>query len=246
MEAKRRREDVGEGSPEGSPERSPGAPPDAGRDHRELPVTSRAEEMANILTGSLGLLAALVGAAFLLHLALEGGARHLAVATVYGASLIFLYVATTLYHAESQPAPKLGLRLLDHAAVYLLIAGTYTPVVVVGLGGRLGWTLFGLIWICAVAGILFKAFRRFRHPALSVASYLAMGWLVLLAAKPIVAALPPRALLLLAAGGLAYTLGTIFFGLKRLRFHHAVWHLFVIAGSAFHYAAIALDILAPG
>lgn len=214
--------------------------------HAELPATSFAEEMANSLTGGLGLLASILGAALLLSLALQGGdGRGLASAAVYGGSLIFLYIATTLYHAEEDPAPKSGLRLLDHVAVYLLIAGTYTPVAVVGLGGRLGWTLLGLVWLCAVAGILFKAFRRFRHPAISVATYLAMGWLVVVAAKPITAALPLRAVVLLVAGGLAYTVGTIFFGLKKLRFHHAVWHLFVIAGSTCHYAAIALDVLGP-
>lgn len=208
--------------------------------HVEIPVSSRAEEVANAATGAAGLLASLPGLALLLDLAAgRGEASALVVTAVYGLSLVFLYLATTLYHAEPHPSTKRALRLLDHCAVYLLIAGTYTPVATLALGGRSGWTLAGAMWGLAALGVVFKVRRRFRHPGISVATYLGMGWVGVFTVRPILESAGLEAVLLLAAGGLAYTVGTIFFGLRRLRFNHAIWHLFVIAGSALHYLAIA-------
>ncbi len=216
-----------------------------GRGTPQPPVVVR-EEVANSVTHGLGLLASIAGAAVLVTLGAErGGTWQAASAAIYGASLVALYAASTLYHAFKWTGARHLLRTLDHCAIFLLIAGTYTPVALVGIRGGWGWTLFGVAWTLAAAGIVFKIFATGRLEVLSTAAYIAMGWLCIIAVKPMFVLLSPGALVLLGLGGLFYTAGTVFYHRKSVPYSHAVWHLFVIAGSLCHYLAIALYILGP-
>jgi hemolysin III len=204
------------------------------------------EEIANGVTHGVGLGASLVGALLLVVLtALHGDAWQVVSSAVYGATLVTLYTASTLYHSFRGVRAKKALRVFDHCAIYLLIAGSYTPFALVSLRGPWGWTLFTLVWGLTVAGIVFKVFFTGRLNALSTAVYVLMGWLCVVAAKPIVESVPPGALWLLLAGGVAYTAGTVFYHNRRVPYSHAVWHLFVIGGSVFHYLAISLYVLLP-
>ncbi len=214
---------------------------------RERPQ-SFAEELANSLTHGLGLALSITGLAVLVTLAaLRGSAWHVVSCAVYGSSMVILYGASTMYH--SIPATVAGgrakqiLRVADHSAIYLLIAGSYTPFTLVSLRGAWGWTLFGLVWGLALAGIVFKMFFTGRFAVVSTLIYLAMGWLVLIAWKPVFAAVPAGGIAWLGASGLAYTAGVVFFAMERLRFSHAVWHAFVLAGSVCHYCAVFFYVL---
>lgn len=216
------------------------------RTYGDLPEATESEELANSLTGGLGLLASLIGMAVLVQATLHmGRVEYLFSATVYGATLIFSYAATTAYHGARDAERKVRLRLVDHCAIYLLIAGSYTPVAVAGLGGRVGWILLATVWALAGIGILFKLRFRYRFPGTSVLLYLLMGWLAVITIRPLFEAIGSSGFALLAAGGLAYTIGTIFFGAKRLPYNHAVWHVLVILGSGLHYAAILQYVLVP-
>jgi hemolysin III len=209
------------------------------------PVVMR-EEVANSVTHGLGLLASLAGAFVLVSLAVEQGeVWHVVSAAVYGTTLVTMYAASTLYHALKGTRARRVLRILDHCAIYLLIAGTYTPITLVGLQGGWGWTLFGLAWSFAAAGIVFKVLATGRFAVLSTVTYVLMGWLCIVAVKPMFILLSPGALALLGAGGLFYTAGIIFYHSNRVPYSHAVWHLFVVAGSVCHYLAIALYVLVP-
>jgi len=197
------------------------------------------EERANALTHGLGLLLAVVGLAALVGLSRSRGDRLPVLACgVFGASLVLLYASSTLYHTVQAPRAKELLRAVDHSAIFLLIAGTYTPFTLVTLRGPWGWSLFAVVWALAVAGITLRVVLRRRPTALFLALYLTMGWCVVVAARPLFAAVGPSGGALLVAGGLAYSLGVPFYVWRRLPYHHAVWHLFVLAGSAFHYAAV--------
>lgn len=210
------------------------------------PVVAR-EEVANSVTHGLGLLASIAGAVVLVLLAAQRSDEwYVASAAIYGGTLVALYAASTLYHALKGTRARGVLRVVDHCAIFLLIAGTYTPVALVGLGGAWGWSLFGVAWGVAAAGIVFKVFAGGRFGALSTAAYVAMGWLCIVAVKPMVVLLSPGALILLALGGLFYTAGTIFYRSEKVPYSHAVWHLFVIAGSVCHYLAIALYVIGAG
>lgn len=209
------------------------------------PVVVR-EEIANSVTHGLGLLASIAGVVVLVSLSAGSGeAWHMASAVIYGATLVALYAASTLYHAFKGTGARGVLRIVDHCAIFLLIAGTYTPVALVGLGGAWGWSLFGVAWGIAAIGIVFKIFATGRFGALSTATYVSMGWLCIVAAKPMIVLLSPGALALLVLGGLFYTAGTVFYHWEKVPYSHAVWHVFVIAGSLCHYLAIALYILVP-
>ena len=216
------------------------------RDTVSSPPVMIREEVANSVTHGLGLLASIVGVAVLVSLAVERGEGwHVVSAAVYGATLVSLYAASTLYHALKGTRARGVLRLLDHCSIYLLITGTYTPITLVSLRGSWGWALFGTVWALAVAGIFFKVFATGRFGYLSTVAYVLMGWICILALKPMLVLLSPGALALLLAGGLAYTAGTVFYAWERIPYSHAVWHLFVIAGSVCHYLAIALYVLTP-
>jgi hemolysin III len=204
------------------------------------------EELANTITHGIGLLLSIAGFGVLLAFAiLRGDASHLIACSVYGATLICLYAASTLYHAAVSARLKHALKIFDHSAIYLLIAGTYTPFLLLYLRGAWGWWLFGVIWSLAFAGIIFKFWfvDHFQH--VSTAIYVAMGWLVIIAAKPVLADVPARSLLWLVAGGLLYSLGVIFYAWKRMPYGHVVWHVFVMGGSTCHYFAVLRSVLPP-
>ncbi len=204
------------------------------------------EEAANVATHAAGLVASVFGAVVLVYFGIaRGEALHVASAGLYGATLVALYGASTLYHAFRRPGVKRVLRVLDHCAIYLLIAGTYTPFVLVGLGGRLGWSLFAVVWAIAAAGIVFKIFATGRFAVVSTAAYVAMGWLGVVAIGPLIRSLSGSAVLWLLAGGVAYTAGTFFYH-RKIPYAHALWHVFVLLGSVCHFVAIGLYVLVPG
>lgn len=208
--------------------------------HHVVTITSIEDEIANGVTHGIGLLLAIGGLCSLVVLtAYRGNVWHVVGCVVYGTSLVVLYTASTLYHFVQRPELKAILRTVDHAAIYLLIAGTYTPFTLVNLQGPLGWGLFAAVWTLAVAGIAMKIIWGHRWFWLSLSMYLIMGWLCLFAARPLMDSIPTGALYLLVSGGLAYTVGTVFFVLDGIRYFHAVWHVFVIAGSTLHFLAVA-------
>lgn len=199
---------------------------------------SATHELANALTHGLGAIAALAAGSVLVTLAaVHGDGWQLAGAIVFGVCLLLLYLASTLYHAVQHPVAKARLKVFDHCAIYLLIAGTYTPFTLIGLRGPLGWGLFAAIWSLALVGIGFKLFFTGRFKLLSTSIYVAMGWLAIVAIRPLLQALDAATLGWLLAGGIAYTVGVVFY-LQSSRFSHAVWHLFCVAGSVCHYVAV--------
>jgi hemolysin III len=222
----------------------PSTPPASFRPARAHAPARIREELANALTHGLAAAAALAGGSVLITLAaVYGDPWQLASAIVFGLCLLLLYLASTLYHAIVRPAAKARLKVLDHCAIYLLIAGTYTPFTLIGLRGPWGWGLFTAIWTLALAGVVFKLFYAGRFRLLSTALYVAMGWIALVALRPLLAVLDGWTLGWLLAGGLFYTLGTVFYHRPTLRYSHAVWHLFVVAGSVCHYVAVAAQVL---
>ncbi|WP_394001185.1 hemolysin III family protein [Luteimonas sp. WGS1318] len=207
-------------------------------------LRQRREEFASALTHGLGATAALAAGAVLITLAaLFGNAWQLGASIVFGISLLLLYLASTLYHAVSHPVVKGRLKVFDHCAIYLLIAGTYTPFTLIGLRGPLGWWLFGIIWTLALAGVVFKLFYTGRFRGVSTAIYVAMGWLVVIAIGPVAAALDAWTLGWIIAGGVFYTLGTFFYMRDSIPYAHAIWHLFCIAGSVCHYVAVLAQVV---
>lgn len=213
-------------------------------DASTLPPAHAHDEAANALTALLGLALAVVGALVLVVLAARrADGWQFASAIVFGASLVTLHLASTLYHAASDPVRRARLKVFDHCAIYVLIAGTYTPFTLVALRGQVGWSLFIAIWTLALLGIVFKLFSTGRLRLLSTGIYVAMGWLVLLAIKPVMAALDAWSLGWLLAGGIAYTGGTLFYHRPGMRHSHAIWHGCVIAGSACHYVAVLAQVL---
>ena len=197
------------------------------------------EELVNTTTHAAGALAGALGGAFLIVIAsLRGDARLIVGAAIFVTTLILLYSASALYHAVTTESLKRRLKILDHAAIYLLIAGSYTPFTLAGLRGGWGWSLFGVIWGLAVLGVIFKLFFTGRFRRTSTAIYIAMGWLALIAAMPLVRALSPATLAWLVAGGITYTLGTLFYHSRRA-YAHGIWHLFVLGGSVCHALAVA-------
>lgn len=202
------------------------------------------EEVANTLTHGIGLLLSVAGLIFLVILAsIKGDVLHIASAVIYGLSMIALYGASTLYHGTTSPALKTKLQMVDHCCIYLLIAGTYTPFTLVALRGAFGTGLLILVWAFAVFGIAFKLLFHKKFRAASVISYLVMGWIGLFAVQPLFLKLGLAPLILIAAGGIAYTLGTIFYGWKSLLHHHAIWHVFVLTGSVLHFLAISIYVI---
>jgi hemolysin III len=200
---------------------------------------STGEEIANAVTHGLGLLASLLGIPVLLRTAAAGNDSALLIATgIFGATLVGLYATSTLYHALPPSRAKRICRVLDHSAIYLLIAGTYTPFAVGVLRGGWGWTLLGVIWVLAVFGIVFKALGGLRFPRLSTVFYLGMGWLAVLVLRPLAAAISLQGLAWVVGGGLLYTVGVLFYVRERPRYSHMVWHLFVLGGSACHFLAV--------
>lgn len=199
----------------------------------------RAEEIANTVSHGVGIVLAVAGLSLLVVFAsLYGNAWHIVSFSVFGTSMILLYLASTLYHGASRPRLKVRLNKFDHSAIYVLIAGSYTPLALVCLRGWVGWTIFGLIWALALAGIIFKVwFYRSRWKKLSTGLYVAMGWLALIAIVPVIRNVPATSLWLILAGGLSYTAGVAFYLYSRIPFFHLVFHLFILAGSVCHFFA---------
>lgn len=206
------------------------------------PGYSTREELANSISHGIGFILGIVGLVLLLVQAVADGANPLAITSysLYGASMILLFLASTLYHAIPHPKAKYWLKKFDHCAIYVLIAGTYTPFLLVGLNSPLATGLMVVIWSMALIGVLFKLVFAHRFEALSLITYLTMGWLSLVVIYQLANALPLGALLLLAGGGLIYSLGVIFYASKRIRFNHAIWHGFVLGGCFCHFMAIYL------
>ncbi|MFO1414087.1 MAG: hemolysin III family protein [Burkholderiales bacterium] len=197
------------------------------------------EEIANSVSHGAGLVSAVAGAPVLIVAATHGGARSVVGAAVFATTMILLYLASSLYHALPSGRAKRVFLKLDHGSIYLFIAGSYTPFALGALGGPWGWTLFGLVWSLAAVGIALKSLDRLDHPWLSTGLYLAMGWLVLIAAVPLAERVPLPGIALLVAGGAAYTAGVLFFVQdSRWRYAHAIWHAFVMAGTACHFFAV--------
>jgi hemolysin III len=209
-----------------------------------VPQRSPAEELANSITHGIGAVLSIGALGILTAFAsLFGNAWHIVSCSIFGVTLILLYTTSTLYHSIQTPRAKTVLRVLDHAAIFLLIAGTYTPFVLVNMRGPWGWSLFGVVWTIALLGVIFQVSLLRRWPVASVGLYVGMGFLIVFAIKPLLATLTPKGLQLLIAGGLAYILGLVFYGWRRLPYHHAVWHLFVLAGSTFHFFSILFYVI---
>ena len=206
---------------------------------------SRGSEIANALTHAIGVALALAGLAVLVTLAsLHHNPRQIVSYSIYGVTLVLLYAASTAYHGIRLPQFKRLLRTLDHMAIYLLIAGTYTPFALISLRGAWGWSLLGIIWALAAIGVVFKLFFIGRLPRTSTVVYLAMGWLALVAVRQLFMHLPANGVILLFVGGICYSAGVLFFALDyKWRFNHAIWHLFVLAGSICHFFAVVISTL---
>lgn len=208
-------------------------------------IEDQREELFNALTHGLGVVLSVGAGAVLITLAaVHAGAREIVSASVFVASLILLYTASTLYHLVGHPVWKARLKVLDHCAIFGLIAGTYTPFTIAVLKGGWGWSLFGVIWGLAVVGVIFKVFFTGRFRVLSTATYVGMGWLVVVALAPLSRVLTITAMSWLLLGGVLYTAGTLFYHSHRMRFAHAVWHLFVLAGSICHFVAVTAQMIA--
>ena len=205
------------------------------------------EEIAHSISHGIGLLLSIVGLVTMLgYSSLYGDAWHITSSSIYGATLIMLYGSSTLYHSVTIPDLKKVLQKLDHAAIYLLIAGTYTPFTLVNLRGGWGWTLFGMVWSIAIAGIVMELLVKERYHRVSLTLYLGLGWLIMIAIEPLLSNVATGGLVLLLIGGLFYSLGVIFYVWETLVYHHAIWHLFVLAGSASHFFAVLIYVIPNG
>jgi len=193
----------------------------------------------------VGAALAVAGAAYLIVASTRCSAWIVASCSVFAGTLMFVYICSTLYHSLVRTRARHVFHVLDHAAIYLLIAGTYTPFTLVSLRGPVGWTLFAIVWTLAIAGVIFKSFAVGRFAVASAVVYLLQGWLVIFAVRPLVHAVGLHGVMWLGAGGIAYTLGIVFFALDRIRYFHAAWHIFVLAGSIAHYFAILFYVVRP-
>jgi len=201
---------------------------------------SRNEELINSISHGIGLFAAIVGTPILIvHAAHHGELGYLVGSSIFAVTMILLYLASTIYHVLPQTPLKNLFCVIDHSMIYLLIAGTYTPFTLGVLHGAWGWTLFGIIWGLATAGLTLKVFNKLEHPVISTGLYLVMGWLILIAVKPLYALVPIQGLLWLLIGGICYTIGVAFFAVDgRVRYGHFIWHVFVLGGTVSHYFAV--------
>lgn len=210
--------------------------PFTNKNHRDQTLP---EEIANSISHGIGFAGAIIAAPFLIYYsAARGDAWAVAGVSVFITSAIVLYLSSTLFHSLKEGKRKEIFQIIDHAAIFLLIAGTYTPFTLGILRGAWGWTLFGIVWGIAAAGIIMKLLVGARYPRLSTALYLLMGWLILIAVKPLMATVPLAGLIWIAAGGLAYTIGVIFYAIPNFRYTHFVWHIFVLAGTTCHFIAV--------
>ncbi|MCL4133378.1 UNVERIFIED_CONTAM: hypothetical protein GTU68_000909 [Idotea baltica] len=202
------------------------------------------EERLNVLTHAIGLVLSVVALVVLLiHASYNGTTRHIVSFFIFGASLILLYSASTFYHYTQQPELRKKLNILDHAAIYVLIAGTYTPFTLITLKGNLGWTIFGITWGIALVGVFLKLFYTGRFEKVSTAAYVAMGWIIIFAIKPLLENLPLNGLYWLLAGGVFYTVGAILYSIPKIKYNHTIFHVFVLLGSFSHFMAVYYYVL---
>ncbi|MFC1528775.1 hemolysin III family protein [Candidatus Latescibacterota bacterium] len=214
---------------------------DTGYSH--IPYT-KGEEIANSIIHGIGFGLSVAGLVILVVYATIGGdAWRIVSFSIYGSSLVSLYLASTLYHSFQGPRIKLVFRIIDHSSIFILIAGTYTPFMLVSLRGAIGWVIFGVIWGLALTGILFKVLFVNKFRILSLMVYIAMGWLCVMILPDMLKNIPRGGIIFLVIGGLFYTLGIIFYVWRKLSFNHAIWHIFVLSGSIFHYFAVLFYVL---
>lgn len=205
---------------------------------------SKGEEIANAITHGIGALLSIAALVLLIVFSsLHGSAWHVVSFTIFGATMLMLYISSTMLHALPPGKAKNVFEVLDHASIYLFIAGSYTPILFIVVQGALGWTLFGVVWGLATIGIVFKAFFVKKYLFLSTVFYILMGWLALFAIQPIMTNLGTEGLIFLIGGGLCYTIGAIFYVWRGFKYHHAIWHLFVLAGSVLHFFLVMIFIL---
>jgi len=210
----------------------------------ETKFYSPLEERINILSHAIGLLLSIIAVVLLVTRASSyGNAWHIVSAAIFGASLIALYAASTAYHSATRAELRARLRVIDHATIYILIAGTYTPFTLITLNGTAGWLIFAFSWGMAISGIILKLFFTGRFNLVSTLMYVFMGWIIIFAVKPLIAGLPTAGLYWLVAGGLSYTIGAIIYSIKKVPLNHAIFHLFVLAGSICHFVAVYLYVL---
>ena len=213
-------------------------------DEKHLTYYSKTEEKLNVITHAIGLALSIVALVFLIiHASAMGTVRHIVSFTIFGASLILLYSASTFYHYIQKPELRRKLNILDHASIYVLIAGTYTPFTIVTLKGWIGWTIFGLTWGIALIGIFFKLFYTGRFDKISTIAYVAMGWIIIFAIKPLIENLPVNGLYWLLSGGVFYTIGAVLYSIKKIKYNHAIFHVFVLLGSFSHFMAVYFYVL---
>lgn len=211
---------------------------------RKITYYNPKEEKLNVISHALGLVLSIAALVLLVVFAsLEGSAWHIVSFSIYGASLIVLYSASTFYHYSRTPKLRHRLNVFDHAAIYVLIAGTYTPFTLVVLDGWVGWTIFGVSWGLALVGVILKLFFTGRFDKVSTIAYVLMGWLIIFAIKPLVSGLSFGGLMWLLGGGLAYTIGAILYSIKSIRYNHAIFHIFVLLGSFAHFVAVFFYVL---
>lgn len=201
---------------------------------------TKKEELWNAITHGIGAILSIPALVFLILKGVkEGTTMHVVSYTIFGVSMLLLFLMSTLLHSMPEKVKRV-FSILDHSAIYILIAGTYTPFLLISIQGTLGWTLFGVIWGLAIAGILFKVFFIHRYEFVSLIFYIVMGWLIVIAIKPLIQTLTMSGFMLLLSGGLFYTIGSVFYAWRRLPYNHAIWHIFVIAGSACMYFCVLI------
>ena len=213
-------------------------------EEKHLTYYNSTEEKLNVITHGIGLILSIVAFVLLvIHASEIGTTRHVVSFTIFGASLILLYSASTFYHYSQRPNIRRKLNILDHASIYVLIAGTYTPFTLVTLQGTLGWVIFGITWGIALIGVFLKLFYTGRFDKASTIAYVAMGWVIIFAIKPLIANLPENGLYWLFAGGVFYTIGAVLYSIKKLKYNHAIFHVFVLLGSFSHFMAVYFYVL---
>lgn len=211
---------------------------------KKVTYYEKKEEKLNVISHALGLVLSIAALVLLVVYASKyGNIKHIVSFSIYGASLIVLYSASTMYHYVQSPKLRYRLNIFDHAAIYILIAGTYTPFTMVVLKGWIGWTIFGVSWGLALLGVILKLFFIGKYDKLSTAAYVLMGWLIIFAIKPLVNNFETEGLLWLFSGGLFYTIGAILYSIKRIKYNHAIFHLFVLLGSFSHFIAVFFYVL---
>ena len=216
---------------------------------KETKYYSPIEEKINILSHATGFILSIVALVFLVaHAIRHGDVWHIVSFSIFGTSLIILYAASTFYHSAKKPELRDKLKIIDHASIYVLIAGTYTPFTLVTLRGTIGWVIFGISWGLAISGIILKLFFTGKYNLISTLMYVLMGWVIVFAIKPLINNLPLDGLLWLIAGGISYTIGAVIYSIKQIKFNHAIFHMFVLAGSFCHFMSVFFYVLSsvPG